>query len=485
MVLLLLVIAYGLGMFTYLFYPPCGMHYLRQTDTLSFVDHYYVFGNSWWNPAVFDLATQDGKGASEFPLFYWLMSQLWHFTGQHEWYLRFWNAALILVGSLVYFSFLLRELKNFWTAYTLVLLTSSSLVFWFYAGNYLPDAAALGFLLVSLGIWWRKGKLNLWSNSFLVLTGWMKPTFLLVPLAFVMADFLTKWFATRSLQDTWKRKKRDLIQFGSALALTFAWVVYVKYYNAKVGNVYFLFEPRPIWTFDAETRSAVWEHLLRKEYHRRYSYDNVLHLLMGLGIFQLIAWKWVEKKWVWTSLFATLGGIAYFFLFYDQFKQHDYYALALLPVWSVWGLVFFKSVEQWPRHKWVSGAICAYFMISIYMNLKYVKGELKNRYSDYSDYYAPTEWALQGLDNDLDALYLPKESWVFVVGDRSINGALRRMGLHGWARGEWNEETQNVLDVCRGYGANYLLQIHPENFVNIQNSILLVSRKKYRLLRLY
>lgn len=471
-------------MFSFVFYPPCSLHYLRQTDTLSFVNHFYIFGNSWWNPAVFDLATWEGKGASEFPLFYWLIAKLWHLTGQHDWYLRFFNGLLVLSGSVVFFDFLRKELQSTIAALGAILLTSSSVVFWFYMANYIPDATALGFLLLALGLWWKKGELSWGSSLLLLAAGLMKPTFLLVPLSFVAGRFIEMLWEEKSFKGALIDQKRNVLWFGSVLLGSFAWVFYVKWYNAEVNNVYFLFEPRPIWEFDPDTRKAVWEHLTNKDIYRRYGYDNVFHLYYFFGILQLFLFPWVEKRWYFTSLFATMGGFGYFFLFYDQFKQHDYYALALFPVVVIWCIVVFKAILRLPKAPWFTWGLSVYMLLAVYTNLKFTQEKLEERFSMYTDYYAQTEWNLQGISKSMDVLYLNKNDWFFVVGDQSINGALRLLGHHGWSRGEWNDETKNVFEVCRGYGAKYLLQIKKENFFDPERAQLLIATDKYRIFRL-
>jgi hypothetical protein len=141
--------------------------------------------------------------------------------------------------------------------------------------NYIPDATALGFLLLALGLWWKKGELSWGSSLLLLAAGLMKPTFLLVPLSFVAARLMEILWEEKSFKGALIDQKRNVLRFGSVLLGSFVWVFYVKWYNAEVNNVYFLFEPRPIWEFDPATREAVWEHLTNKDIYRRYGYDNV------------------------------------------------------------------------------------------------------------------------------------------------------------------------------------------------------------------
>ncbi|MDX5320567.1 MAG: hypothetical protein LPK45_05680, partial [Bacteroidota bacterium] len=57
------------GVIRYLLHEPDGMHFIRQTDGLSFVMGYAQFDAPFFEPRVYNLLGKEGKAASEFPLF--------------------------------------------------------------------------------------------------------------------------------------------------------------------------------------------------------------------------------------------------------------------------------------------------------------------------------------------------------------------------------------------------------------------------------
>ncbi len=63
---LLLIYYLFAGTFWQLFEFPQGIHFIRQTDSLSFLSNYYHFAAGFFEPQVFNLSSTDGKAANEF-----------------------------------------------------------------------------------------------------------------------------------------------------------------------------------------------------------------------------------------------------------------------------------------------------------------------------------------------------------------------------------------------------------------------------------
>ena len=73
---LLFLIFFLLGFQVYLFLQPIGLHYVRQTDSLAFVDFYQNNGFNFFEPGGWFLGDSDGKTAGEFPVLYYLTAIL-------------------------------------------------------------------------------------------------------------------------------------------------------------------------------------------------------------------------------------------------------------------------------------------------------------------------------------------------------------------------------------------------------------------------
>jgi len=54
------------------FLGPRGIHFMRQTDSLSFVSQYFNEGFNFFNPKLFNLKNIEGRAACEFPIIYYL-----------------------------------------------------------------------------------------------------------------------------------------------------------------------------------------------------------------------------------------------------------------------------------------------------------------------------------------------------------------------------------------------------------------------------
>ena len=99
-----------------LFLRPQGIHFIRQTDGLSFVSNYYKNGFHFFEPQVFNLQSTDGKAASEFPILYYLTALSYLLFGEHEFMLRLLTLSIVSFGFFFLFKLLILLLKDIFYA---------------------------------------------------------------------------------------------------------------------------------------------------------------------------------------------------------------------------------------------------------------------------------------------------------------------------------------------------------------------------------
>ena len=126
------------------------MHFMRQTDSLSFVSQYFNNGFHFFEPQLFNLKNIDGRAACEFPILYYITSLLYIIIGKKLFLLKFIHLIISFTGLFYVYRLSYLILKDYVYSILIALFLCTSTVFNFYAFNYLPDAPALGFVFVVL-----------------------------------------------------------------------------------------------------------------------------------------------------------------------------------------------------------------------------------------------------------------------------------------------------------------------------------------------
>ncbi|MBZ0242813.1 MAG: glycosyltransferase family 39 protein, partial [Bacteroidales bacterium] len=261
---LLLVYFLFAGTFWQLFEMPQGIHFIRQTDSLSFLSNYYRFGAGFFEPQLFNLSSTDGKAANEFPLIYYFIALIYSVFGEHEFMLRSTNLLISLVGFIAMFKLVYLIIEDGFYAYFFSFLLLSSTVVLYYANNFLPDPASLSFSILGwyiflLVVFKRKSSyLILLSFLFFTLASLVKITYFIHPVAAFFALIISRYLKKDELEAT-RLLKITGLAFGFGLLLVLSWwFVFVVNYNDIYGDNYFLTTIRPIWSLSSHGISEVW-----------------------------------------------------------------------------------------------------------------------------------------------------------------------------------------------------------------------------------
>ena len=150
-----------------LFLRPQGIHQWRQCDCLSITMNYYQDNNPFLEPSLHFLGRDGtGKAASDFPLIYYFVAQLWKVFGHHEFIYRLVNLLIFFGGLLAMMKVFEDILQDTVLAFLggLILFTSPTIVF--YANNFLVNVPALGLSMIAwymLWLFYKTGKpVTLW-----------------------------------------------------------------------------------------------------------------------------------------------------------------------------------------------------------------------------------------------------------------------------------------------------------------------------------
>ncbi len=439
----------------WLSFDAAGLHFIRQTDSLSYMMGYFQFHAPFLEPQLYDLAGEDGRAAAEFPVYYYLAAQLARIFGPHGAILRILYFATSLLGLWSFFRMAQDEFRRFFPAFFLTLLAFSGTSYWYYAVGLVPDIAALSWTLVALRAFGRayfNGKryaLILFVLAF-VLTGLIKVTFLLYLLAVIGAVV----FHLRSgdYRAGWNRRQWLIRLAGSTLLIgltAVAWITYVRAYNQTYGNLYFLTEARPIWSLDAHAAWDILDFVLAR-WSKEY-FHPLVWMIWGIAL----VWAFYEfrREWRFSTLLAgisLLGLICYALLFYRQFGDHDYYFVVFYPFFAFLGMdVLLRFRNRFPRlfsHPLL--AVAAVYLL--YVSYDYQGGKVRDRFLS-DDFFAVSTQELKGFHHTLDSLQISDTNRFAVLGDPTVMGSLYYLRRKGHTYHDSSENQMNILRIGLTY----------------------------------
>ncbi len=446
-----------------LFAPPAGIHYIRQTDTLSFIARYFD-GTGFISPEVFDLRNNpnDGRTAAEFPLLYWLTAKLYNLFGERIWLLRCVNLAMVLVGQIMFGracgavlrSRALGMLFSFW------IFGSSVLVY--YACNSLPDATAYGIVLVGWSVVLREmadGLVKKWRFALLlfVLAALCKVTSGIHLLAFGLV-LLLQSIAEQTVAPLFmKIREKALWLIGGIIAVA-SWSGYSIWYNKTNGASHFITTFGPVWSLDNTEQVEVVK-LVTEYWWSKYLYPTSWHVLGAIVLAGSAFIGRAPRLLLVAAIVLVLGSACYVILFYERFRDHDYYFVALLPTLALsalLGLVALRS--RFPKVLPDPTLALAMLVLSL-LSINYAKLNLDRRYAEQPDRYSAVGTALVDLPLDLGTAGVTTDATFVVLGDNTPNGSLLSLDHKGWTYPGYPVATKPDWVELRKLGADYLLCI--------------------------
>lgn len=469
-VLALLVLG-GVTLVLYLPYgllqPPSGLHYIRQTDSLSFISYFRLHSGTLFEPGTLDLvlAPDNGKAAAEFPIVYWIIAQLSNLFGSDTGAsLRAVSLSFILVGHFSVMMAMFKILGRVWIALGAGVWMFGSSVVVYYACNYLPDAAVYGSVLLG----WSLVLPSIFKGDLRI--GW--PTLAAFTFAgLVKAPAAMHLFAVGAV----------LVAFGSArterphsfrgamssltgvfvgLLLIIAWHAYAITYNRLHGSHYFLTWAEPIWRMDATERARTLD-LIWRYWWAKYLHPSTWHALILLTVFVLVRARRMTRQVLVLLAALFLGSCAFVLLFFQKLADHDYYFLTIVPfvvILIIAGLHALVSIPKLTRWMWlVSLVVWALGLASVDL----ARTELARRNVSVMDRFARTGELLRDLPDAVAQVELPVEARIIVLGDSTPNGGLLVLGRLGWSFPGYPEPAVPDYPALLEAGATHVLTIHP------------------------
>lgn len=431
---LLLIFLY-LDYQTILFLRPQSLHFIRQTDCLSFVSTYYNMGMDFFEPRMLSLRSTDGKAIGEFPILYYLTALFYKVFGEQESILRLINILIVSTGLFFLFKLLKKIFSDTFYALTFTFLFFTSTILIYYTNNYLPDAPAFGITLIAWYYFYvslveeRETKYYLLAISLFTLASLIKITFGLNLVAAILSFSIIKIFSEK--QPLNQVNRSVIIATTVSLLVIVSWYIFVLAYNDYNNTKYFLTHIKPIWSLSSEERFLVLDYIYMY-WFTKYYYESTLHVFLILTIIGYIFSKYSNKYLLVIATSTLLGSIVYFVLFYAQFKSHDYYFIALLPAIIFVVTNSFNTLRiRFP--KIFKTVIIKFALLILFvLSLVYAKDKLAHRYEIAYDLYSNIGKQLDKADGYIDDMGILDNATFIVVGDKTPNGSLYFLNRRGW-----------------------------------------------------
>jgi len=459
-VIVLIGLFFFMGFGKLFFLDPQGIHFMRQTDSLSFASKYFNDGYNFFKPQLYNLKNIEGRAICEFPVIYYLTALLYSIFGKKVFILKLLHLLTVYLGVFYIFKMTYQVLKDYSYAILISLFLFTSTVFNYYSFNYLPDAAALGFAFVGWSFIFRylkdnKRKTLLTSFLFFSLGGLIKVTYLINPLAIILFFGYSSLFKKNDL--ALKSKAKSIITFGIiGVAIVIIWNAYVLYYNAIYESVSFNTKAGPIWALSKENIAVVWDHF-SNYWYSKYFTNSSFNFLAVIIVFQIIFHKRSDQKLSGITLILFWGCLAYFVLFFKQFKDHDYYFMAFLPfavLILINGIHTLQNISRKPVPHIILKSI---LLIIIITGTNYSRKQINDRYLNGNDDYSRIGFLIKDNLEGIEKLKISADSKFIIAPDLCQNGGLFYLDKMGWNIENPGDISVSKVNHYSDQGAEYLL----------------------------
>lgn len=442
------------------FQPPHGIHFIRQSDSLAFVEYYRLGLGDLIHPGVLDLNTapDNGRTAGEFPILYWLAAMIPDVAGLHQPWIRVMHLGLLLLG-LICFQLALSRIcySNSFAAGVIAWLMGSSVIA-YYGCNYLPDPAALGFALLGWAVVLPALASNRIGMPWVTVVAFSLSGMLKAPAAINLIALFVTGLALRSLRHQNEGSLKQLVlRFALGILPIVAWHTWAIRYNAENSASYFLTSSTPMWSMSGEERAAT-SHLVLNYWWSDYLHPTTWHLLPLILVGIILLRRRTGSGLIIAFTASMLGTVSYIILFYQKFADHDYYFLPVVPAIALLLAALARGIGTW-----VENRIARYTLLSVIcgmaiasLNLAHIE-MLRRTVSLTESGSAAKAAASLAITDSL----LPEYSRVIVLGDTTPNGVLTSIHRQGWSFPGYPHAKTPDYDELLQLGATHVLAIAP------------------------
>ena len=479
-----IIISFCYNYHNILFKENSSIHQWRQADCLSITQNFYKENLPIHKPKIHHIGDEIGKRgvASEFPIIYYVVGNIWKITGRSEAIFRGINLIITFLGLLYLFRLFFKQFNKLIPSLFLAFLIFTSPIYVFYSNNFLADASALSIVFIGwyhfYNYYKNKGeKYLVYCLLLFLFAGLLKVSSLLSFFA-IGGVFLFELISPFKGRENEKLFKRYQIgYFILVFVIIASWYSYAIWYSESEKNTYvFLKSILPIWELGPERISETFSKFFSIQVPRIFNSGIHISTLL-IFVFNMFNFNRINKFLSTVNLLLFIGVICFFLLFYQVFDIHDYYLINTLIFYLFTWFNFFTFLQK--HTKWFSSIIFKSITAAALLFLVFISSvHIRHRY-DVNDVIAQAGldyiskhdkkvlgWYQFDYDKNMKAfntitpylreLGINREDVVMVLGDQSINISLYNMDQIGFTNYCDVREYPNQVELAKSFGAKYL-----------------------------
>lgn len=513
LLLLLLFFLYSLNY--HFFDGVMPIHEWRKSDTLSIVWNYYQ-GSSFLAPETNHISSFGNRNAAtEFPLIYYFVGNLWKLFGPYEWIAKLVSFSTLIVSLSLFSSVVNYFLESQVKTLVFIGIIFSSPILLSYSDTLMPNVLSFAIALIAAYflfnfITYNKKWAIVFFTLFLTLAVLIKVTVLIALLTFAGGATFYYFFHEKNLLST--HRKLFFVLSGSALITilsSYLWYSYALRYNTLFHSTLFSTTIRPIWEVDSQRRKEIWEILWRYHFNSLYNYWALIPTILFVII--LAVRNKISTFFFWLVGIGFIGTIAYILLWFWVFDVHDYYLIELLflPL-----IIFFIAIKHVEIQANIAGMLTKFLTISViilvflqavsYTQIAFGKDNIitkntflvsqfiKGNWGYFHWYHSDHLKKLQLQKNEIQQIIKAKDT-VLCFTDQSPNVDLYTIGRIGFSSYSFlkNQPYPPQIPTFIKKGAHYLLVVGREplepamaeftrDTVYAKNSVFIFDLKSYK-----
>lgn len=325
---------YYIGIFKHIHRRPCSIHISAQTQRASIALNYYKTDMNFFKPRIQRYLDGEGITGVEFPIIYYMGAVMYKLFGFNEIYLRMISLIIVVFGLFYFYKLANEFVKSSIIATMLTIAACLSPSFLVYTPNFMPDAPSMA---LHLAAWYfffkflrtdRKLDLNLFV-IFAALATLIKAIAILIFIVIICLVILDKIKFLRStngnlFKDHWRIIKAVII----GIVASSSWYIYATWLTKHYHYESFALKPIMIDSWEAFDKVIEFVTNLWLPYY--YSYES--YVLMIIAVVTIVLFvKYANRLLLSITVLYVLGSSAYVYFFLNQFRDHDYYVIAILP----------------------------------------------------------------------------------------------------------------------------------------------------------
>lgn len=467
------------GIYKFIGRRPCSIHSWAQAQRASVALNYYKTDMNFFKPRIHKYDKGEGITGLEFPLVNYIPAVLYKMFGFNEKYYRGFVLFTLFIGLFFFNLLIFSFVKNYFLSIALLASAYASPVLMYYSTNFMPDVTSLGFVLAAWYFFFQfaeKSKTKYYYICLVLLTlAALVKVVSLIPLVVILCLFFLdhfKFFKKENKLRLFENKGKLIFFAGISFLVVVAWYMYARWLTNHYKAGAFALDLVPMATGD--TYTSILLHIKSLWLYDYFAYES--YVLFGVVIIVLVlSLKLANRLLATITILTFLGSVCFVVFFFNQFKDHDYYIIPILPfmflfLLSFGDLVNKLSVKYFRPIKLILIIVLVFNLKECFKRCKYV---YMLRYDSSITYFTGNYYAYEDLEPKLRKLGIKRTDKTLSGFDFSFCTSLYLMDQQGYTfsanvdKGELNYHFSTgkykylILSDSAGFN-----KLYPNDFAN-------------------